>query len=69
MVHLLPGHSVEAHSRAINRDLESHILSKPYKLIWRNGMVYIGYGIDEEFLKDIRADPGVEFVACDGKVW
>jgi hypothetical protein len=59
-VHLAPGHSLEQHSTAIIRDIQPHIL---YILdFYKEQIVYVGRGIDEELLAAIRTDPGVNVV-------
>lgn len=59
---LIAGHSIEAHAAAIGRAdlIPAHIASR--LTIFRPQEAYVSRSVDDNFLRDIRSDPKVDFV-------
>ncbi|KAF1847166.1 uncharacterized protein K460DRAFT_363271 [Cucurbitaria berberidis CBS 394.84] len=64
LVQLKVGHSLNDHSLAVGTYLETHI-RHIYGAIWPDSITYSGFGVDDNLLARIRADPGVEMVDCN----
>jgi hypothetical protein len=64
IVRLKPDHSLREHSKAINTDIESHLVSTR---VYENhySVAYWAKDINEEMLAAIQADDGVFFVNCN----
>ena len=58
---LSPGHSLEAHSEAIHRDLTPYVSSVLHDTK-KHRVLYGGERVDDEILRAIRADLGAEEV-------
>jgi hypothetical protein len=64
IVRLIPGHSLKDHSKAINTDIESQLLStRIYDQ--HSSIAYWARDINKEMLATIRADTGVFYVECN----
>ncbi|KAF4956267.1 hypothetical protein FSARC_11623 [Fusarium sarcochroum] len=64
VVYLLPGHSLDDHATAIQRDLKPHI-DHVYSFI-KEKVVYVAQSVDKKLLDAIRADRKVEKVEVNG---
>jgi len=69
MIFLAPGHSLQAHSEAIHRNITPHVYTTFDKLYGDDKVVYLGASIDDELLAAIRSDPKVELVEYDTKAF
>jgi hypothetical protein len=63
MVELFPGYSFEDHCRNIGRDIGEYEVNV-LKHVFQESVGYSCRGVDEEVLKDIRADADVKEVFC-----
>jgi hypothetical protein len=63
-VYLYPGHTMEKHSEVIGIDMERYS-GGTLGFVDPNIVAYFVTDIDQDFLKRIREDPGVDFVTCD----
>jgi hypothetical protein len=65
-VQLAPGHSLQAHIKAVGRKIVPWYVMRSDRD--EDRVMYFGDGIGEELLERIREDKGVEGVWCDAKV-
>jgi hypothetical protein len=66
IVTLFPGHSLQAHSKAIGIDITPYIV-RTFERNYKDRIVYACKGVDDRLLASIRADLGVEHVDCECK--